>query len=47
MIAPFFIAIAAVPALVGFWLLAWLVGNLLQGTRPMVARDRSRDEWPR
>ena len=47
MIAPFLIAIAAVPALIGFWLVAWLVGNLLQVTRPVVARDRSSDDRSR
>ncbi len=44
MIAPLFIAIAAVPALIAFWLVAWLIGSLLQGTRPVVARDRSTGE---
>ncbi len=43
MIAPILIAIAATPLLVAFWLVAWLIGNLLQGTRPVVARDRGRD----
>ena len=44
MITLFFIAIAAVPALIAFWLVAWLVGNLLEGPRPVVARVRSRDD---
>jgi hypothetical protein len=42
-IAPILIAIASTPLLVAFWLVAWLIGNLLQGTRPVVARDRGRD----
>lgn len=44
MIAPFLIAVAAIPALIAFWLVAWLVGNLLGSQRPVVARQRDRDE---
>ncbi len=43
MITLFVVAIAAVPALIGFWLLAWLVANLLKEPRPVVAHVRIRD----
>jgi hypothetical protein len=44
MIAPFLISVAAIPALIAFWLVAWLVANLLASPRPVVARQRDRDE---
>ncbi len=44
MIGLFLIAIATVPALIAFWLVFWLVANLLKEPRPVVARVRIRDE---
>jgi len=43
MITLFVIVVAAVPALIGVWLLAWLVANLLKEPRPVVAHVRIRD----
>lgn len=44
MIGLFLIAIAAVPALVAFWVVAWLVASLALQPRPVVARVRSRHD---
>jgi len=45
MILPFLIALAAIPELIAFWLVLWLVCNLLADSRPVVmARVRSLDK---
>lgn len=44
MIGLFLLAMATVPALVAFWLVAWLIASLALQPRPVVAHVRSRND---
>jgi hypothetical protein len=47
MIAPLLIAVAAAPILVAFWMVAWLIADLFEGSVTAHVPVRSRDGWGR
>ena len=47
MIAPLFIAVAAAPILLASWMVAWLIGDLFEGSVTAPVRVRSNDSWGR
>jgi hypothetical protein len=47
MIAPLLIAVAAAPILLAFWIVAWLIGDLFEGSVTAPVRVRSNDSWGR